>query len=171
MPKMPVPRNPIRAHTRKTIAARRVGEGNKCSCGEDRPEALLPGRKPTICAKCERTKRKVVTEDRHHVAGKANDPTTIRVPANDHRARLSVDQYDWPRPTLENPDGSPLLASAACIRGFVDTMLYLIEKILLPKAETLETLDAYLKNTLGPKWWENSPLVHFAPKPKRDGTP
>lgn len=59
--------------------------------------------------------------DDHHVFGKANDPTTIvTVPANDHRAELSVAQQDWPKKTPENPDGSPLLAAAARIRGFVD---------------------------------------------------
>ena len=113
----------------------------------------------------------MIADDGHHIAGKANDPTTIRVPANDHRARLSVDQYDWPESTLENPDGNPLLASAACIRGFVDTVSYLMEKLLLPKAEMLEIQDADLKDKLGPRWWKNSPLVHFEPKSKRDGTP
>jgi len=168
MPKKPRPRDPIRAHARKKTAARRLGEGKKCSCGEDRPEALLAGTKPTICATCQRARNRMTTEDQHHVAGEANDPTTIPVPVNDHRARLSVDQYDWPRATLQNPEGSPLLAGAACIRGFVDTVIYLIQRLLLPKAEMLEILDAYLKDKLGARWWENTPLAQFAPKPKRD---
>jgi hypothetical protein len=104
------------------------------------------------------------------VAGKANDRTTIPVPVNDHRTELSPAQYDWSKATLENPEGSPLLASAACIRGFVDTVIYLIKALLLPKAEMLEVLDAYLKSKLGPKWWENTPLERFVPKPKRDAS-
>jgi hypothetical protein len=146
------PRDPIRAYARKTTAARRVGEGKKCACGEDRPEALAPNSNPTECFECERIRFGKSTEDDHHVAGKANDRTTIPVPVNDHRTELSPAQYDWSKATLENPEGSPLLASAACIRGFVDTVIYLIKALLLPKAEMLEVLDAYLKSKLGPKW-------------------
>ena len=47
--------------------------------------------------------------DKHHISGKANSDVTILVPVNDHRAQISVDQYDWPKRTLENPEGSPLL--------------------------------------------------------------
>jgi hypothetical protein len=46
--------------------------------------------------------------------------------------------------------GSPLIAAAACIRGFIDTILYLIEKGLHWVADMLETADAYLANKLGP---------------------
>jgi len=104
------------------------------------------------------------TTDNHHVAGKANDSTTVPIPANDHLARLSPDQMDWPKKTLENPDYSPLLRAAACIRGFVDTVVYLIEKLVLWIAEMLEKLDAYLEVKLGRKWWLNTDLKQFAPK-------
>jgi len=171
MLKKPLPRDPILTHARRTTAARRVGENKKCACGENRPEALLAGTKPTVCAACQRVRSGMTAEDQHHVAGEANDSTTIAVPVNDHRARLGVDQYDWPRATLQNPERSPLLAGAACIRGFVDTMIYLIERLLLPKAKMLEILDAYLKDKLGPRWWQNTPLAAFEPKPKRDVTP
>ncbi len=158
------PRDPIRAYAQKATAARRVGMGKKCACGEARPEALLPGSKPTICSACERKKHGKTTEDRHHVASKANDPTTIPVPVNDHRARLSVDQYDWPKETRENPDASPLLAAAGCIRGFVDVVVYLVERLLLRQADMLESLDAYLVMKLGRKWWVKTELNQFAPK-------
>ena len=102
--------------------------------------------------------------DDHHPFGSANDPTTIRVPVNDHRAELNVAQQDWPKETLRNPDGSPLLRAAACIRGFVDTILYLIREGLLWVAEMLEKLDAFLAETIGPKWWTGTPLAEFAPK-------
>ena len=102
--------------------------------------------------------------DYHHISGKANSPLTIPVPVNDHRAKLSVDQYDWPNQTLENPSRSPLLARAACNRGFADTSVYLIEELLIPGAEMLEILDEYLVNKLGPEWWIGTELARFRPK-------
>ena len=162
-PKIPK-RDPAAAHGRKRRAARRVGLNAQCACGEKRPEALIAGSNPSICTACEGIRRGRTTFDDHHVAGKANSPVTIQVPVNDHRARLSVAQYDWPKRTLENPDGSPLLAEAACTRGYIDTNDYLVEKLLLPKAEMLEGLDAYLEKKLGPKWWLKTGLKQFEPK-------
>jgi hypothetical protein len=89
------------------------------------------------------------------------------VPANDHCAVLSVAQYNWPRETLENPDGCPLRAAAACIRGFIDYIYYAIETYLLWIPEMLETLSTFLKDNLGPKWWHNTLLEQFSPKTKR----
>lgn len=102
--------------------------------------------------------------DNHHPAGEANDPTTIPVPVNDHRAELNVAQYDWPAETLKNPDRSPLLARAASIRGYADTNVYLIEKHLLPGAECCELLDAFLTEKFGSKWWKKTELKRFVPK-------
>ena len=157
-------RDPIGAYQRKAGAGRRVGGNKRCSCGESRPEALVRASEPTICNACEGKRRGRTTFDDHHVAGKANSPVTIQVPVNDHRARLSVAQYDWPKRTLENPDGSPLLAAAACTRGYIDTNDYLVETLLLPKAEMLEGLDAYLEKELGPKWWLKTGPKQFEPK-------
>ena len=156
--------NPIGRYQRRAGAARRVGLNSQCACGETRPEALIAGSNPTICNACEGKRRGRATFDDHHVAGKANSPVTIPVWVNDHRARLSVAQYDWPKRTRENPDGSPLLAAAACTRGYIDTNDYLFEKLLLPKAEMLEGLDAYLEKKLGPKWWLKTGLKQFEPK-------
>ncbi len=164
MRKRPPQRDPIVAYQRKATAARRVGGHTQCACGEARPEALIAGSNPTICNACEGKRRGRTTFDDHHVAGKANSPVTIPVWVNDHRARLSVAQYDWPKRTLENPDGSPLLAEAACTRGYIDTNDYLVETLLLPKAEMLEGLDAYLEKKLGPKWWLKMGLKQFEPK-------
>ena len=131
-----------------------------------RPEALIAGSNPVICATCKRISQKKTTADNHHLAGEANNPTIIPIPVNDHRAQLNVAQYDWPKQTRENPDGSPLIAQAACIRGFSDTIVYLIEKLLLPGADLLETLDAHLVKRLGPAWWGETGLEKFAPKHK-----
>jgi hypothetical protein len=107
--------------------------------------------------------------DEHHFAGKANHPTTIPAPVNDHRARLSVAQADWPKATLTNPQGSPLLAAAACVRGFGDTVLYLIEMGLLWTADMLEKLDEFQVRKLGPRWWVKTEMEEFAPKDKSNG--
>jgi hypothetical protein len=164
MARKPPRRDPIGAYQRKVTAARRVGVDAQCACGEKRPEALIPRNNPTICAECRRKKHGHKTLDDHHVAGEANSPVTIPLPVNDHRARLSVDQYDWPKKTLENPDGSPLLTRAARIRGYADTVLYLNEKLLLPDADMDELLDAFLTEKFGPQWWHNTELERFKPE-------
>jgi hypothetical protein len=156
--------DPSTAYKRKSTAQRRVGEGSQCACGEKRPEALVAGSTPIMCAACSRRKKGHTTMDDHHFAGKANNPTTIPVPVNDHRAELNVAQYDWPRETRENPDGSPLLAGAACVRGFADTVVYLIYSGLLWVAEMLEKLNALLAKQMGPQWWANTEIEQFAPK-------
>src|SRR5215471_5653998 len=119
--------DPSGAQRRKATAKRRVGN-KQCACGENRPEALIPGSNPTICAACDRKRKGKTTMDKHHVAGQANSPMTVPVPVNDHRACLSVAQADWPKQTLENPDHCPLLAGAASIRGSIDMIVYLIKK-------------------------------------------
>ena len=157
--------DPIRMFQRRNTAARSKGVNAKCQkCGEPRPEALIAGSKPMICAECQRKERGQSLTDNHHPFGKNNNPVTIPVPANDHRAELSVGQYEWPKNTRENPHGSPFLAAAGCIRGFIDTALYFIEKGLQWIAVLLEKADAFLVERLGPKWWVDTPLEQFQSK-------
>jgi len=164
MPRKLPQRDPSAAYVRKTIAARRVGD-RRCACGERRPEAFIPESDPIICARCQRQKEGKSTMDNHHPAGSANNPkTTIPVPVNDHRAELNTAQADWPKQTLENPDGSPLLAHAGCVRGYVDTDAYLISNVLLSRVEMIEELDKFLVDRLGPKWWLGTGLEKFVPK-------
>ncbi len=158
-------RDPGAAFVREEVARRRIGE-KKCVCGETRPLAFA-NRKSKLCARCERRRRGQRTTDDHHVAGKANNPATIPVMTNDHRARLSEDQHDWPKATLANPDGCPLLAAAACVRGFIDYINYAIDKYLLWIPEMLELLSAFLAAKLGRKWWHNTSLERFSPKRRR----
>jgi hypothetical protein len=94
----------------------------------------------------------------HHVAGRANSATTLPLPINDHRAELSLAQYEWAQNTLQNPEGSPLLAMSGCIRGFIDALIYLIRKLLGWIPEALEAHDAQLREQQGPKWWLNTPM-------------
>jgi hypothetical protein len=153
--------NPISAYQRRATAARRSA-GKKCACGESRPEALIPNSNPTICAACDRKNKGRSLNDDHHLAGKANHTLTVPTPVNDHRAELSVAQYDWPKITRENPDGCPLIAAAGCIRGFVDWVVYTVKHGLLWIAGLLEALSEFLAKVYGPKWWIGTPLERFA---------
>ncbi len=99
--------------------------------------------------------------DHHHVAGRANDPTTIGVPTNDHVAELSERQRDWPEQTLRNPDGDPLLRAAACIRGCLETVVYLAQRLLLWIPKLLELTSAHLTHTNGRFYWRGTPLAAF----------
>jgi hypothetical protein len=146
-------KDPIKAAAREGRAQRRVGEGAMCACGEARPEALIAGRKEAICFNCDAQRRGKSAREAHHVAGRANSPVTLDVSINDHRAELSIAQYDWPKQTLRNPEASPLLAAAGGIRGFIDTLLFLIGKLLAPIPDALEAYDTQLRERLGPQWW------------------
>ncbi len=161
------PRDPIAAYERESRAARRIGQGSRCSkCEEDQPLALIPGSEPRICANCQRVELGQSIFDNHHPAGEANDPTTTPIPTNDHRAVLSPKQYEWPAETWKNPSGSPILAGAASMRGYSETGDYLVASLIIPNVEMLEALDAFLINRLGPEWWVGTEMERFAPKRK-----
>ena len=147
-------RDPIGKEIRRSRAQRRVGHGAKCACGESRPEALIAGSNPMICAECKRKHKGQAVMDQHHPAGRANHEITVPVPTNDHRAILTPAMYDWPKQTRENPTGSPLLAAAACIRGFCDTVIYLVENLIYWIAEFLEFLHEELVREFGESYWE-----------------
>jgi hypothetical protein len=157
-------RDPLGHCRREAIAEHRLGTQTVCTvCGETRPMALEPNTDPRLCTECRKEKEGITRMEYHHIAGKANSDTTIAVPANDHRARLSKNQNDWPRQTLENRERSPMLRAAANIRGFIDTVVYLAEEFLLWVAEMLEMLDDYLVEKFGPQWWHDTPFNRFAP--------
>jgi len=160
-------RDPIAAFQRQSSAARRIGQDKKCKwCGENRALTLVPGSNPTICAACNREKSGQSTFDRHHPAGRANNPATVPVWVNYHRAKLSDSQYDWPEETWKNSTGSPILASAASIRGYFETSEYLMDELWLRTATFLERLDRFLTKKLGPNWWRGTEIEEFAPKRK-----
>jgi hypothetical protein len=50
------------------------------------------------------------------------------------------------------------------MRGYSETDSYLVASLLIPRAEMLEVLDAFLKKRLGPKWWIGTEMERFAPK-------
>jgi hypothetical protein len=60
----------------------------------------------------------------------------------------------WDRDTLRDPDASPLLRAAAAIRAWMDILCLIIERTVGWVPACLESLDAYLREVLGPEWWE-----------------
>jgi hypothetical protein len=169
MRQKPPKRDPFGACQREAIAERRVGHGAKCQfCGESRPFALIAKCEPLSCAECKYQQDGKRTTEAHHVAGRSNHPLTIMIPANDHRARLSEGQRDWPKETLRNRNRSPLLTAAACIRGFTDTLYYIVDELLPWIADMLEVLNEYLVQHFGQSWWTSTPVKNFMQKESSD---
>jgi len=148
--------DPIAAGARHAKAQRRVGQDARCACGENRSQALIAGRERSICYECDSRRLGKTTMETHHIAGEANSPITVEVPANDHRAVLSEAQYEWPPSTLRNVDGSPLLRAAAALRSTVN-FLELFTRWLTSITELLERLDSWLRKD-GSVWWIDSPF-------------
>lgn len=159
--------DPISADARENAASRRLGHEQQCECGENRPQALMRDGEKTVCAELANERCGLEPSEDHHPAGKANNPATVRVGTNDHRADLSESQRDWPAKTLENRNGSPLLAAAAQERGYNDTNEYLVRTLLARNPEMLEALDEFLEERLGSKWWKGTKLEKFEPKGKK----
>lgn len=125
----------------------------KCSiCGETELEALTGCAPKIVCYECQANARKKSPIELHHPSGRQNDSFTIPIPGNDHRI-LSQSQRNWPIETLRNPDGSPLRKASAAIRGWLDTLRLLIERILGWIPDFLERLDELLTANLGGQWW------------------
>jgi hypothetical protein len=144
-------RDPIGAWLRETRASRRVGRRAACACGEHRPFALISGRSPSTCFRCDRLAHGRGPYEDNHVFGERNSALTIRYPINDHRAIFSVKQYRWPPGVLENPNSSPLLEGVARMHGAYDN----VEVMLAENREfsaKLARLDEQLTTLYGPEW-------------------
>lgn len=123
-------------------------------CGETSPFALSGTHPHLICDEHRADAAGRTWIEGHHVQGKANDPgDVVPTPANDH-AEASELQRLWPRTTLRNQDGSPLLRAAAALRGWLDLLRLIIERTVGWIPELLEELDAWLRDQLGPRWWD-----------------
>ena len=122
-------------------------------CVETDPFALTGVHPEILCREhlADRQARTWVEE--HHPQGQHNDPAAVPVPANDHGA-LSERQELWPRDTLRNPDGSPLLCVAAALRGWLDVLRHMIESTVGWIPDALERLDQLLRAFFGPGWWD-----------------
>src|SRR5215469_1630748 len=146
-------RDPIRSAARRSRSQRRIGKGRACDCGESRPAALIAGSDPLVCTECQRRQAGESTYDLHHVAGRANHTLTIPILVNDHRSVLTELQHEWPKQTWRNPNRSPLRAAAACTRGLIETISYLLDELIRWIPDFLELLDESLTHQFGPRWW------------------
>jgi hypothetical protein len=50
------------------------------------------------------------------------------------------------------------------MRGYCETNNYLVASLLIPKAEMLEALEAFLQKRLGLEWWVGTEMERFVPK-------
>lgn len=90
-----------------------------------------------------------------HPAGRANDPGfTTPFLGNLHRL-MDEAKREWPERTVRNPEGSPMLKGAACVRAVNDWLRLIIERLLGWLPEFLEAADAALTEQYGPRWWES----------------
>jgi hypothetical protein len=146
-------RDPIGAWLRSSRSQRRVGPGAVCaSCGkESRPYALIFGRSPPCCYRCDRIAQGRLPYEDNNVFGKRNSDLMIRYPINDHRAVLSVAQYRWPPGALENPNGSVLLASVAESHGLYDNTEHMLAEHKANSARLLH-VEELLVTIYGPDW-------------------
>jgi len=122
-------------------------------CTEVDPFALTGVAPDILCREHEAEDRGCNPIEDHHVAGRHNDPLTVPALGNDHGA-LSELQALWPRETLRNPRGSPLLGMAAWVRGWLDIHRVIIDRAVGRIPDGLERLDAVLTKQGGPRWWE-----------------
>lgn len=121
---------------------------------DERCPFMLTGADPEIyCYEHDLLRRGRPGLEDHHPAGRHNHPATVALPANDHRV-LSELQYLWPHETLRNPTGSPLLRSAALVRGYLD-VLFLVMVLVASVPLLLEDLDAWLVIEHGERWWDD----------------
>lgn len=154
--------DPIKAGVRHAKRERRVGAGAACAdCGDNRAEMLVRSSRPRRCLKCYAIKRGKKPSERHHIAGEANSPIQVEVPIRGHR-KLSDAQYEWPPGTERNPDGSPLIALAASLRGVADFVGELVVAFMHYLAETAEKIDAWLREKHG-LWWKDGPFDGWQP--------
>jgi hypothetical protein len=127
----------------------------RCSvqgCLETDPLALTGAQSNIVCEEHLADRQDNPWTPDHHCSGRANSPVMVPVPANDH-AVVSKVQSLWPRETLRNPKGSPLLRAAAAIRGWLEILRLTIDRTVGWVAPALEELDRLLTKRLGEGWW------------------
>ena len=127
-------------------------------CNETDPRALTSVYPTIVCYEHAQLARGRAWVEEDHLSGRHNDSTTAPLPGNDHRVRSEM-QIVWPRETLRNPDGSPLLQAAASLRGWLDVLRLMLERTVGWIPAFLEALDAWLRTRLGGRWWKDFPGV------------
>ncbi len=143
--------NPIKTDARHARRRRVLPADARCSCGETDLRCLIQTGDSVTCYACQAVTTGRSGTERHHVAGRHNLPATVPVPNNAHRI-LSDRQQDWPTHTLRNPSGSPLLQASGAIRGWMDILILILERVVGWIPGFLEALDAWLCERLGASW-------------------
>lgn len=143
---------------RREAHLRRLGSRDpRCSvagCLESRPEALTGVYPRILCYEHAALGAGRAPSEAQHPQGESNDPTaTVSVAGNDHRV-WDDPKRDWPRRTLRNPDGSPLLKIAAALRSLLDFLRLLLARLIGWAPPFLEWLDEALRARFGTRWWE-----------------
>src|SRR5262249_24107741 len=123
-------------------------------CDETNPFALTGVHPNLLCYEHATLRHRRSWLEDHHGKGRRNDGLdTVELPGNDHRA-LSGGQLLWLRETIRNPDVSPLLRAAAALRGWLDVLWLIMTRTVGWIPGFLEQLDAWLRERLGPRWWD-----------------
>jgi hypothetical protein len=145
--------DPFGAWLRSSRSQRRVGSAAVCaSCGkESRPYALIFGRDPPCCYRCDRIAQGRPPYELNHVFGQHNSDLTICYPINSHRAVFSVKQLDWTDETLENPNGDLLLAGIARFHGLENNTAQMLADCIA-FAPQLKHVQELLVTIYGEKW-------------------
>jgi hypothetical protein len=125
-------------------------------CTETDPLALTGIAPAILCYEHRQLADGKAWVEQDHRSGQHNHPATVGIPANDHRI-LSAMQQSWPRDTLRNPDGSPLLKAAASVRGWLDLLRVIVARTVGWVPAFLETLDQWLRDRIGDPWWNDFP--------------
>ena len=146
--------NPIGSDARMARRTRQVGPGAKCALCDERDARALVAR-AGLCYECLAAKRGRSRTEKHHFPNEDNSLFTVMIPGNEHRI-LNHQQLDWPRKTFRNPHGSPLLKASAAMRGWLDVLRLIIDRVGWIPA-LLEDLDGWLEKRLGPEWWRHIP--------------
>jgi hypothetical protein len=155
--------DPIKSGARKAKASRQVGQGAFCiDCGEQRSNMLVRRSRPRRCLRCYAIKHGRKPTEGHHLGAEANSPLIVELPVKDHRT-VTEAQHEWPPQTLQNPDGSPLLALAGSLRGVADFIGELITAFINRLAEAAEDIDAWLREKYG-LWWKDGPFDGWQPE-------
>jgi hypothetical protein len=145
--------SPMLTGARRARQERQHGANAVCKqCGETDVRVLVRNSRPKRCEACYRAKNGKSVEDAHHPSGRANSPFIVQIPVNSHR-RLSDKQYDWPSGLLQNPNDCPIMSVAAQVRGATETLVELIERLLMGVADFLIVLSDRLSEHLGDEWW------------------
>jgi hypothetical protein len=152
----------LRREIRIVRAINRVGHDAQCSqCDECRPEPLIVRPHETVCDRCDLIRRGLPPVEDHHPAGRANDPFTVSLDANDHKVVTAM-QEDWPIGVRSNVTQDPLVKLAAIILGLIDTSPYVSRELLLPfirnymkgTPEMLLSLNRRIRMQHGDEWWK-----------------